>query len=169
MAAERFELVTNWHLPVPIEPVWSALIEAEDWPDWWRAVKRVRLLGAGGPDGIGAVREFTWGTALPYTITFRMRATRVEPMTLLEGEARGELDGTGRWTLTEEGSGTGVRYDWRVELTKPWQRALAPILRPMFAWNHTVVMGWGEAGIRKHLGIAGRASTLPPDSPINRP
>ena len=155
MAAQRFDLVTHWHLAAPLEPVWVSLVQTEEWPGWWRAVKRVRLVDPGGPDGVGAVREFTWGTALPYTITFKMTATKVEPMTLLEGEARGELDGTGRWTLTEEDGGTHVRYDWQVELTKPWQRALAPVLRPVFAWNHNVVMGWGEEGIRKRLGIAG--------------
>ena len=155
MAAQRFELVTHWHLPVALEPVWVALVQTEEWPNWWRAVKKVSLLAPGGPDGVGAVREFTWGTALPYTITFKMTATRVEPMTLLEGEARGELDGVGRWTLTEEPGGTHVRYDWRVDVTKPWQVALAPVLRPVFAWNHRIVMGWGEEGIRKRLGIAG--------------
>jgi hypothetical protein len=74
-------------------------------------------------------------------------------MNLLEGEARGELDGVGRWTLSEGEDGTLVRYDWTVDVTKPWQRALAPLLRPVFAWNHGVVMGWGEEGIRKRLGI----------------
>lgn len=153
MSAKRFELVTHWQLAAPPEAVWVELVRTEQWPDWWRAVKRVELVAPGGPDGVGAVRNFTWGTALPYTITFAMTATRVEPMTLLEGEARGELDGIGRWTLAEANGVTHVRYDWQVELTKPWQRMLAPVLRPVFAWNHTVVMGWGEAGIRKRLGL----------------
>jgi hypothetical protein len=100
------------------------------------------------------VRRFTWGTALPYTVTFDMEATRVEPERILEGEARGELNGTGLWTITPAGAGTHVRYDWKVDLTLAWQRALAPILRPVFAWNHNVVMGWGEADIKKRLGIS---------------
>jgi hypothetical protein len=155
MAAQRFDLTTDWHLPVPLEAVWEVLIRTEDWPSWWRAVKKVTLIAPGSPDGVGAVREFTWGTALPYTITFRMTATRVEPMKVIEGEARGELDGLGRWTLGEEEGGTHVHYDWQVDVTKPWQVALSPILRPVFAWNHVVVMGWGEEGIRRRLGIAG--------------
>jgi carbon monoxide dehydrogenase subunit G len=153
MGAQSFDLVTHWRLAASLDAVWAVLIDTESWPSWWPAVKAVRLIDPGGPDGVGAVREFTWGTALPYSITFRMTATRVEPMTLIEGEARGELDGVGRWTLTAEGGDTVVRYDWRVDVTKPWQRALAPLLRPVFAWNHVVVMGWGEKGIRKRLGI----------------
>ena len=38
--------------------------------------------------------------------------------------------------------------------SQAWQRALAPVLRPVFTWNHHVVMRWGEDGIRKRLGIA---------------
>lgn len=151
VAATRFELVTEWHLDTPIERVWEVLSRPEEWPSWWRAVKRVEDIAAGGPEGVGAVRRFTWGTALPYTITFDMEVTRIEPMRLIEGRARGELDGVGRWTLIPDGGGTHVRYDWHVELTKPWQRALAPLLRPAFAWNHNVVMAWGREGLAHRL------------------
>ena len=51
------------------------------------------------------------------------------------------------------------RYDWIVELTKPWMRSLAPILRPVFAWNHNKVMEWGRDGItRKLAGHPGGAA-----------
>ncbi|MEQ1901484.1 MAG: SRPBCC family protein [Devosia sp.] len=153
MAATRFDLVSEWYLKAPLERVWGEISRPDDWPQWWRAVKRVGLVSAGGPDGIGAVRSFTWRTALPYELTFEMTATRVEPMAILEGRARGELDGTGRWTLRAEGGGTFVRYDWQIEITTPWQVALAPILRPAFAWNHNVVMGWGEADLKARLAL----------------
>lgn len=149
--ATWFELVTEWQLDAPVGRVWEELDHPDDWPAWWRAVQRVELVSPGGADGVGAVRRFTWATALAYTITFDMEATRIEPMRLLEGRARGELDGVGRWTLTPDGNGTHVRYDWQVELTRPWQRALAPLLRPAFAWNHNVVMGWGHEGIMQRL------------------
>ena len=66
--------------------------------------------------------------------------------------AKAELDGTGRWTLRPEGAGTHVRYDWMIDVTTPWQVALAPILRPLFAWNHGVVMGWGYTDLKTRLG-----------------
>ena len=151
MAVTRFDLVSEWRFDTPIERIWAELIKPEEWPQWWRAVKRVEMLAPGDPSGIGAVRRFTWGTALPYTLSFDMTATRIEPMTLIEGEARGELDGTGRWTLRPEGAGTYVRYDWMVDVTKPWQVALAPVLRPIFAWNHNVVLGWGYEDLKTRL------------------
>jgi uncharacterized protein YndB with AHSA1/START domain len=157
MAADRFELVTHWHVAAPPVKVWAELNTPEAWPRWWRAVKRVETLSGGDANGVGTSRRFTWTSALPYELTFDMTITRIEPVHIVEGQARGELNGLGRWTITPEGEGTHVRYDWQVELGKPWQRALAPVLRPAFAWNHSVVMGWGYQGLCRRLGIAPQA------------
>src|ERR1700752_4862700 len=100
MATTRFHLVTHWTLPAPPDAVFAALVQPEQWPSWWRAVEKVEMLDAGGADGIGAYRRFTWRTALPYAIAFNMRVTRVVPISVIEGRADGELDGTGCWTLT---------------------------------------------------------------------
>jgi uncharacterized protein YndB with AHSA1/START domain len=154
MASHEFDLVTNWHVKAPVAAVWALLNVPEDWPSWWRAVKRVEPIGNGDSQGIGARRRFTWRTALPYQITFDMTATRIEPLRTLEGRAEGELNGVGTWTLSEAPGGTNVRYDWKVTLEMPWQRTLAPVLRPVFTWNHNVVMGWGDQDIKKKLGIA---------------
>lgn len=155
MAKTQFVLVTDWHFDAPIARVWTLIEDVANWPRWWRAVRKVELLAAGDAHGIGAVRRLTWATALPYTLTFDVALVRVEPGRLSEGRAFGELDGTGIWTLYEEDGGTHVRYDWRVDVTKPWMRLLAPLLRPVFAWNHNVVMRWGEEGARRRLGETG--------------
>ncbi len=76
--------------------MWQALIAPEEWPSWWPAVVRVERLQDGDANVIGAIGRMTWRTALPYTLTFSMRTTRVEPMRLIEGHAEGELDGLGR-------------------------------------------------------------------------
>jgi uncharacterized protein YndB with AHSA1/START domain len=151
MAAKDFHLTTEWTLDAPIDAVWDVLTAPEDWPHWWKAVKRVEVLEKGGVDGIGSLRRMTWATALPYRLSFDMRTAHIEPKTLIEGRASGELDGTGRWTLRADGDQTHVRYDWIVAVSKPWMRLFAPLLRPVFAWNHEVVMGWGLDGIRTYL------------------
>ena len=152
MAMTHFSLVTDWHFEAPIERVWDLIEKTEDWPLWWRAVKRVERIREGGSDGLGAVRRITWATALPYTLTFDVEITRVERPTCLEGRAFGELDGTGIWNLHDEPEGTHVRYCWRVEVTKPWMRRFAPLLARVFEWNHHKVMAWGLEGARKRLG-----------------
>ena len=151
MSAAGFHLTTDWNLAAPREAVWRAQLATEEWPSWWRAVAKVERLADGDTDGVGAVRRMTWRTALPYTLTFTMRTTRIEPTTVIEGRAEGELKGFGRWTLSGDGAQTNARYDWIVEVTKPWQRALLPLLRPVFTWNHNVVMRWGETGLAAKL------------------
>ena len=153
MATTQFALVTDWHLAAPLEAVWRLLEATGDWPEWWPAVARVERLREGDANGVGAVHRLTWKTALPYTLAFDVETVRVEPMSEIEGHASGELDGTGIWTLHPEPGGTHVRYLWRVEVTRRWMRLLAPLLRPVFAWNHDKVMAWGLAGARARLGI----------------
>src|ERR1051325_486056 len=106
MKAAPLNLLTDWALDAPRDLIWDALMRPQEWPLWWRAVERVELLTEGDGNGVGATRRFTWRTALPYTLTFDMRTTRVEPKTMIEGRAVGELDGVGRWTLSEDGAGT---------------------------------------------------------------
>jgi hypothetical protein len=148
----NYELVTRWNLPAPVEAVWDELKRPEGWPGWWKGVVAVELLEAGNADGIGACRRMTWRSALPYRITFNMRTVRIVRHSLIEGVADGELSGRGVWTLTSNAAGTHVRYDWMVEATKPWMRVLAPIAKPLFEWNHGVVMGWGREGLVRRLG-----------------
>ena len=45
-----------------------------------------------------------------------------------------------------------VLYDWRVSTTKPWMNALGPVARPVFEYNHDVVMRWGGEGLARRLG-----------------
>lgn len=148
-----FSLVTVWELEAPLERVWDAIYRAEDWPRWWPYVERVIKLEEGDDNGIGTVRRLTWRTRLPYRITFDTRATRVEKPVHLEAEALGELAGTGRWTLSQAGAVTTVRYDWNVRATKPWMALLAPLARPAFEWNHNGVMRAGGEGLARYLGV----------------
>jgi hypothetical protein len=81
-----------------------------------------------------------------------MQTTRVEPTSIIEGRAIGELQGTGLWTLTHDLGITTARYDWKIETTKAWMNFLAQVARPFFNWNHDVVMGWGGEGLARKLG-----------------
>jgi hypothetical protein len=79
---------------------------------------------------------------------------RVEKLKLIEARAYGELEGHGLWQFESLGPDTtGVQYDWRVKTTKAWMNLLAPIARPFFQWNHDVIMGWGEDGLKRRLGV----------------
>jgi uncharacterized protein YndB with AHSA1/START domain len=148
-----YNFVTLWRFRAPLAPVWDLIYDSERWPTWWRGVERVEKIEPGDAEGIGGVSRYTWKSKLPYRLAFDMRLTRVEPMSAIEGEAIGELTGTGRWRMSQDGDATSVRYDWNVSTTKPWMNLLAPVARPVFKWNHDVVMGWGAEGLAKKLGV----------------
>lgn len=151
--AAQYALTTRWLLDAPVERVWPVLTSPETWPAWWKYAVSVDLMEPGDADGIGALRRYTWSSRLPYRLTFDMRTTALVRPVYLEGIAQGELTGTGRWDLAEETGGTRVQYTWRVSTGKRWMNALAPLLAPVFAWNHDQVMAEGGRGIARHLGV----------------
>jgi hypothetical protein len=152
--ARRYALTTHWVLDAPIDQGWDALVAVEDWPRWWRYVHAVVELEAGDAQGLGALRRYTWSSRLPYRLAFAMRTTAMTRPTLLEGRAEGDLNGTGRWSLRALERGTLARYEWSVVTAKAWMNALAPLLAPVFAWNHDQVMRAGGEGLARHLGVA---------------
>jgi hypothetical protein len=149
MAEYRF--LTDWQFHAPLERVWAEIKAMDRWPEWWRFVSRVELLKQGDADEIGSVRRITWKTALPYTLTFDSELVSVERFSRLEGRAFGELDGRGIWTFRGDARTTHVRYDWHVTTTKAWMNILAPMARPIFAWNHDKVMAAGHEGLRRRF------------------
>lgn len=149
-----YEFVTHWSVRAPQDRVWSELMTPEEWPTWWRGVKKVELLQIGQDAlGTGAIRRYCWRSRLPYQLCFVMQTVRVQPTTLIEGHATGELEGRGVWRLSHENGVTHIRYDWQVVANKWWMRRLSWLARPLFEWNHDVVMGWGLRGLRRRLGV----------------
>lgn len=147
-----YEFETDWRLRAPLLDVWNAIAAPDRWPQWWDGVVAAELVRPGNGQGIGAVRRLTWRSRLPYTLTFDVEVARVEPMALIEGRATGELEGTGTWRLASDGDLTSVHYSWHVRTTRPWMNLLAPLLRPVFRWNHDYVMARGGEGLARLLG-----------------
>ena len=152
--AHRYALTTQWVLDAPIGRVWDALVVPEDWPRWWRYLVAVTELQKGDAQGLGALRRYVWSSRLPYRLAFDMRTVAAARPVLIEGLAVGDLNGTGRWELRAvEPRATQVRYTWTVETDKEWMNLLAPLLSPLFAWNHDQVMRSGGEGLARHLGV----------------
>ena len=148
-----YEFVTRWTFDAPLARVWDEIYHPERWSDWWKAVLAVSLIEPGDELGVGTLRRYTWRGMLPYRLTFDMRTTLVEPLARLEGIATGELDGVGKWTFDADGGKTRVLYEWTVRATKKWMQLTAPVARPLFEWNHDVVMRWGFEGLSERLAV----------------
>ena len=150
MAAYSF--LTTWCVDVPIQRVWDVISVTKRYPEWWRCVRSVTELEPGGVHGVGALSRFEWRSRLPYTLQFDVRVTRAEPPHLLAGQASGELEGVGICRLYEGAAGTALVYSWDVSTTRRWMNRLAPLARPVFAWNHDYVMRQGAHGLATQLG-----------------
>lgn len=44
-----------------------------------------------------------------------------------------------------------LTVDMKTVHAKPWMNWLAPLARPIFEWNHNVLMRWGEKGLKRLL------------------
>jgi hypothetical protein len=148
----EYRFLTTWLLECRREPIWDAIYDSESWPAWWRGVEHAERLAGGDELGVGQRGRYVWRSAIPYSVEFEIRTTRVEPPRLLEGEATGGLEGIGRWRLFGEGEVTAVLYEWNVTTTKRWMNAIAPLARPVFEWNHDWVMRNGGRGLADRLG-----------------
>ncbi|WP_374568917.1 SRPBCC family protein [Ideonella sp.] len=147
-----YAYVTHWRLDAPPEAVWQALTEVDEWPQWWPYVRSVTLLRRGRePDGVGALRRIAWGSRLPYGFTLDVECVESDAPRRLLGRSSGALEGEGLWELWPDGAGTVVRYTWRLYLNTTWMRLAAPLMAPLFHWNHEGVMRGGGRGLVRWL------------------
>ena len=149
MADYRF--LTTWLVDAPIERVWDVIYAIERWPEWWRGVRSVTELHHGDGDGEGTIYRHVWRSKIPYAVRFDVTVVEVRRPNLIAASAEGGLAGTGTFRLFEAPLGTAVTYDWRVRTTKRWMNAVAPLGRPLFAWNHHAVMKQGGRGLARVL------------------
>jgi carbon monoxide dehydrogenase subunit G len=148
----HYRFLTTWLVDVPIEPVWDVIYAIERWPEWWPGVRSVTELFPGDGDGEGTVYRQVWRSKIPYAVRFDVTVAKVRKPNLIVAEAVGGLEGTGTFRLFDAPLGTAVTYDWAVATTKAWMNVVAPIGRPLFAWNHHAVMKQGGVGLARVLG-----------------
>jgi uncharacterized protein YndB with AHSA1/START domain len=149
----QYHFVTDIRVATSPDEVWNALEDPTTWPQWWRELRRAELTAPGRPDGVGRRYRLSVRTALPYTLSFDSETTRISRPSLWEARVRGELEGTGLYEVFPVEGGSGVRHTWIVATTRRWMNALAPVARPVFAWNHAVLMRDFATGLAGRLGV----------------
>ncbi len=137
-----FEFRESWTVAAPRERVHALLVDLEHYPDWWPQVRAVAKLD----DDNAWVR---CRSTLPYTLDLLLTAIHREPG-LLETTISGDLVGSVRWRLAEEGPGTRLDYEQEVVVRRRMLNAAAP-LRPLLAWNHARMMAGCVEGLRRRL------------------
>jgi hypothetical protein len=143
----------TWEFAAPIDRVWDLINRPEEWPKVWKNCRNVEKLHDADANGIGGVQRFSMQTQLPYTLRFEVTSTRSEPPSVLAGDVAGQLHGTLRWELSQAGDVTTIRYFWDVEPTRAWMRAVSPLMRPVFVWNHRSMMRNAARAFTQLLGV----------------
>ena len=148
----QFDLVTLWRIGAGLADVWDAITRPASWPQWWRGLEAVEELDRGDAAGIGNQQRFLWKGVLPYRLMTELRVSRLEPQKMIQGEASGDVTGTGIWRFAFADGITVVRHEWRVRASAPRLIFLANVARPLVCWNHGRIMIWGAQGLAGHLG-----------------
>ena len=148
-----YHYVSTWQLQAPIEQVWTAITDLEHLPAWYSGVQDAHELTSGDAQGIGRRVRYVIKGHLPLRLAFEATVTRSVPPRDQELRAEGELAGTGRWSLDQQGEVTTARYRWDVRTTRPSMNLLAPVARPLFTWNSKGVMLQAGEGLARFLGV----------------
>jgi quercetin dioxygenase-like cupin family protein/uncharacterized protein YndB with AHSA1/START domain len=140
-----YVFVDQWDVAAPREAVFSAIADARTYPAWWRPV--YIDVESDGPAELGKESRQHFKGRLPYHLNTRSVITELEPPRTITAEVDGDLRGTGTWTLTAIATGTHVRFDWQVHADRRLLRALTPLLRPVFRWNHNWAIARAMEGL----------------------
>lgn len=142
MGHYRFSSV--WRFDHDARHVYDALADGESYPTWWPQVREARRFD----DDTG---EVVCQSVLPYRLRMFARRLVTDPVTLhLKAELSGDLVGWAEWRVEPASSGCLARFHQQVDTTGFIRRATL-IARPIFNWNHEVMMRGGERGLRQLL------------------
>ena len=150
--------IDEWDVDAPIEAVFEALSDATTYPRWWTPV--YLSAEAHGPVRVGRVARERFKGRLPYRLSTSSEVIRLEPPREFEVSVDGDLSGRGVWTLTPRVDGrVHIRFDWRVNADRLLLRALTPLLRPVFRWNHNWAIARAIEGLEAYARASSGSST----------
>ncbi|MGH2827763.1 MAG: SRPBCC family protein [Actinomycetota bacterium] len=135
---------SEWRL-ASRERVFEALEDLKGYVAWWPEVKTVKCIAEGR-------FEVVVRATLPYELRFITSQSVLDKNTaIIEAGLRGDLNGFSRWTLSQENGRTVAVFDEEVHTGKRLLNVLAPVARPAFRYNHTLMMRHGQDGLRRLL------------------
>lgn len=143
-----YRFVDEWDVAAPPDAVFAAIADVGTYPQWWRPV----YIGAesDGRVAVGTASTQHFKGRLPYHLHTRSVIAELDAPRRVTADVDGDLRGRGTWTLTPTADGTHVRFDWQVHADRKLLRALTPVLRPMFRWNHNWAIARAVDGLEPH-------------------
>lgn len=116
----QFDLEEEWHLHAPVDAVWTALVDAEKYPQWWPGFIEANRVTAD-------VVHFRIRGFLGIPVSFTQHVDARSPPQRLEFRVDGDLVGHACWELRPVAAGTHVTFLGQVELGPGWLRTARKI------------------------------------------
>ncbi len=134
-----------WTVEATFSDVSDVLADVRTYPAWWPEIRAANELSHGR-------FEMVARSLLPYELRF-VTEERVENRRpgVIDARLSGDLVGFARWSIETVGASCKLVYDQEVDTHKAVLNALAPIARPGFRMNHSLMMRHGEAGLRTFM------------------
>ncbi|OLB99568.1 MAG: polyketide cyclase [Chloroflexi bacterium] len=151
--APEYAFLTRWRVRATAKEVAEVLGDAPSLARWWPSVYLdVTELSPGDPTThVGRVIDLYTKGWLPYTLRWKFTVTESRPPQGFSLVAEGDFEGTGVWTITEDGDYVDATYDWRIAANKPLLRYGTLVMRPIFAANHRWAMARGLESLELEL------------------
>jgi hypothetical protein len=153
-----YSFTSVWRVRASTEEAYEALHDLASYPAWWPEVKEATRIDK-------HTFLLRCRSVLPYDLVFETRQAVQDPAAgILEASMTGDLEGFSRWTIRPGPEGSVMRFDEQVTTNKRSLNLLAPVARPAFKANHTLMMRHGEAGLRTFLAGLRLGRRLPPSA-----
>lgn len=171
MPVNDYHSLSHWRLSGTVQEVYDILAEPKDLPRWWPSVYLdVLEIQSGGPDDVLKVVRLESKGRLPYKLNWHFTVTESDPPHGFAIKTWGDFEGTGRWTLEQDGEFVNVTYDWCVSARKPVLRYGSMLFKPIFALDHRWTMARGEDSLKLELRRRrAEAGVPPPPGPAPMP
>ena len=160
--APEYAFLTHWRVRATAREVAEILGDATSLARWWPSVYLdVKEVAPGNATTrVGRVIDLHTKGWLPYTLRWNFTVTESDPPNGFKLVAHGDFEGTGVWTIRQDGDFVEATYDWRIAANKPLLRYGSFIFRPIFAANHRWAMARGLESLELELRRR-RGETVP--------
>jgi len=147
-----YDFRTTWTITAPRHRVSTAIQDMRSWPTWWPGLRSVEVKNV-HKKIVGSRVHMAWGARLGYTLRIEITITNYMADSRIDFTSVGDLVGGGSWSLKDgdQIDTTAINILWHVATTKRWMNISAPLLRPIFIFNHYLLMRAGQKGLRHYL------------------
>jgi hypothetical protein len=149
MQSAVYHFITEWKLKATTQEVFDIITDVPSLTKWWPSVYLdVKETEAGDIAGKGKMMELYTKGFLPYTLIWQFKVLDVQEPNHIVLEAFGDFEGSGKWTITNDGVDTIVKYDWQIAATKPLLKYFSFMMKPIFSANHYWAMDRGLESLK---------------------